>query len=133
MKLCPANGAFWRGAIVARLAPRGNPIVSRKSRIFNYLGYVPGKPAGLVSHVRHNSPSRRSATGPRHPCGTSRAYDSHSPGKAFPPPIERIPTTSPLGSASGESFMTNGNGAPPEQAPPQLNVLAQYTKDLSFE
>src|SRR4051794_2184073 len=30
--------------------------------------------------------------------------------------------------------MTNGNGAPPETAsPPQLNVLAQYTKDLSFE
>jgi len=30
--------------------------------------------------------------------------------------------------------MTNGNGAPPEAAPPpQLNVLAQYTKDLSFE
>lgn len=29
--------------------------------------------------------------------------------------------------------MTNGNGAPPEGAPPQLNVLAQYTKDLSFE
>src|SRR5881392_3243464 len=29
--------------------------------------------------------------------------------------------------------MTNGNGAPPEQAPPQLGVLAQYTKDLSFE
>ena len=29
--------------------------------------------------------------------------------------------------------MTNGNGAPPEVAPPQLNVLAQYTKDLSFE
>ena len=30
--------------------------------------------------------------------------------------------------------MTNGNGAPPEAAapPPQLNVLAQYTKDLSF-
>ena len=28
--------------------------------------------------------------------------------------------------------MTNGNGAP-EAAPPQLNVLAQYTKDLSFE
>src|SRR6266550_6952278 len=39
----------------------------------------------------------------------------------------------PLASVSGESFMTNGNGAPPEQAPPQLNVLAQYTKDLSFE
>jgi preprotein translocase subunit SecB len=30
--------------------------------------------------------------------------------------------------------MTNGNGAPPEEGPsPQLNVLAQYTKDLSFE
>jgi len=28
--------------------------------------------------------------------------------------------------------MTNGNGSPAE-APPQLNVLAQYTKDLSFE
>jgi preprotein translocase subunit SecB len=30
--------------------------------------------------------------------------------------------------------MTNGNGnAPGAGAPPQLNVLAQYTKDLSFE
>ncbi|HWW49145.1 MAG TPA: protein-export chaperone SecB [Xanthobacteraceae bacterium] len=29
--------------------------------------------------------------------------------------------------------MTNGNGAPPEAAAPQLNVLAQYIKDLSFE
>ena len=30
--------------------------------------------------------------------------------------------------------MTNGNGTPLEAAPPpQLNVLAQYTKDLSFE
>ncbi len=29
--------------------------------------------------------------------------------------------------------MTNGNGAPQEGTPPQLNVLAQYTKDLSFE
>ncbi len=29
--------------------------------------------------------------------------------------------------------MTNGNGMPPEVAPPQLNVLAQYTKDLSLE
>ena len=29
--------------------------------------------------------------------------------------------------------MTNGNGAPADRAPPQLNVLAQYTKDLSFE
>ena len=29
--------------------------------------------------------------------------------------------------------MTNGNGTPPEAAPPQLNVLGQYIKDLSFE
>ena len=29
--------------------------------------------------------------------------------------------------------MTNGNGTPGEAAGPQLNVLAQYTKDLSFE
>jgi preprotein translocase subunit SecB len=30
--------------------------------------------------------------------------------------------------------MTDGNGTPREAAPPpQLNVLAQYTKDLSFE
>ena len=30
--------------------------------------------------------------------------------------------------------MTNGNGTPFEAAPPpQLNVLAQSTKDLSFE
>jgi preprotein translocase subunit SecB len=29
--------------------------------------------------------------------------------------------------------MTNGNGTPQEGAPPQLNVLAQYIKDLSFE
>jgi preprotein translocase subunit SecB len=30
--------------------------------------------------------------------------------------------------------MTNGNGSPPGAgAAPQLNVLAQYTKDLSFE
>ena len=29
--------------------------------------------------------------------------------------------------------MTNGNGAPQEQAPPQLNVLAQYTKDRAAD
>src|SRR5262245_14406736 len=34
----------------------------------------------------------------------------------------------------GETLMTNGNGAPTAAAKaPQLNVLAQYTKDLSFE
>jgi preprotein translocase subunit SecB len=36
--------------------------------------------------------------------------------------------------SAGETDMTNGNGAPAEgTAPPQLNVLAQYIKDLSFE
>lgn len=29
--------------------------------------------------------------------------------------------------------MANGNGNAPEGAPPQLNVLAQYIKDFSFE
>src|ERR1700743_329085 len=44
------------------------------------------------------------------------------------------PTGPTLEPAPGEIPMTNGNGAPPEAAPsPQLNVLAQYTKDLSFE
>src|SRR6202166_4406960 len=55
------------------------------------------------------------------------------PAKAFSP-FERIQTKIGLRSPElQERFMTNGNGAPPEQAPPQLNVLAQYTKDLSFE
>jgi preprotein translocase subunit SecB len=45
--------------------------------------------------------------------------------KTGPDSLENVP---------GETPMTNGNGAPPEAAPPpQLNVLAQYTKDLSFE
>lgn len=49
----------------------------------------------------------------------------------------------PTGSLSGaipfphsrsDIFMTNGNGAPLENAaPPQFNVLAQYIKDFSFE
>src|SRR6202051_4485620 len=55
------------------------------------------------------------------------------PAKGFLP-FERIQTKIGLRSPElQERFMTNGNGAPPEQAPPQLNVLAQYTKDLSFE
>jgi preprotein translocase subunit SecB len=40
------------------------------------------------------------------------------------------------GAAPRRQPMTNGNGAPPEAKPeavPQLNVLAQYIKDLSFE
>ena len=45
--------------------------------------------------------------------------------KAVPARFEYVP---------GEISMTNGNGTPLEAAPPpQLNVLAQYTKDLSFE
>src|ERR1700748_3574 len=52
-------------------------------------------------------------------------------------PFERIQTqTGPcsLENVPGEILMTNGNGTPLEAAPPpQLNVLAQYTKDLSFE
>src|SRR5437588_12232003 len=49
-------------------------------------------------------------------------------------PRERIQTQNRSPHAPGETFMTNGNGLPPEAAPPpQLNVLAQYTKDLSFE
>jgi preprotein translocase subunit SecB len=64
-----------------------------------------------------------------------RGYDSHSLGKGISALPKRIQTKTrpPLAGVSGESFMTNGNGTPPEQAPPQLNVLAQYTKDLSFE
>src|SRR3954467_3142157 len=66
-----------------------------------------------------------------------RGYDSHSPDNGILAPHERIQTKNRSGSlenAPGETSMTNGNGAPPEAAPPpQLNVLAQYTKDLSFE
>src|SRR3954453_6418155 len=49
-------------------------------------------------------------------------------------PVRRNNPRRSLENAPGETSMTNGNGAPPEAAPPpQLNVLAQYTKDLSFE
>jgi hypothetical protein len=37
MKLRPANGAFWRGRIVARFGDEGKPDRVRKSRIFNNL------------------------------------------------------------------------------------------------
>jgi preprotein translocase subunit SecB len=65
-----------------------------------------------------------------------RGYDSHSPDKAFgrTGEFKRKNRSRSLESAPGEISMTNGNGTPPEAAPaPQLNVLAQYTKDLSFE
>src|SRR3979490_3470881 len=58
------------------------------------------------------------------------------PTKAFPPrtgEFRRKTGSRSLENVPGEISMTNGNGAPPEAAPPQLNVLAQYTKDLSFE
>jgi len=55
------------------------------------------------------------------------------PDKGIFAPRERIQTQPGPCTLPGEIFMTNGNGAPSEQAPPQLNVLAQYTKDLSFE
>src|SRR6187402_3853560 len=59
---------------------------------------------------------------PCHPCGTRRGYVSHCADN-HPPFL-----------CQENTFMTNGNGSPPEAAPPpQLNVLAQYTKDLSFE
>src|SRR3954449_442499 len=49
-------------------------------------------------------------------------------------PVRRNNSRRSLENAPGETSMTNGNGEPPEAAPPpQLNVLAQYTKDLSFE
>src|SRR5580698_2534094 len=55
------------------------------------------------------------------------------PTTAFPP-LERIWTENRSRSRSRRDFMANGNGAPTAAAPPpQLNVLAQYTKDLSFE
>src|SRR5882672_5932824 len=74
----------------------------------------------------------------RHPCGTRWGYDSHSPRQRHfhPAPSEfrRKTGSRSLENVPGEISMTNGNGAPPEAAPPpQLNVLAQYTKDLSFE
>jgi preprotein translocase subunit SecB len=65
-----------------------------------------------------------------------RAMIATRPTRHFRPfELNRLQTArTSLETAPGETFMTNGNGAPPEAAPPpQLNVLAQYTKDLSFE
>src|SRR5258707_5830956 len=59
------------------------------------------------------------------------------PTNAFSLADERIEAQKPVPLAQPRSrrdSMTNGNGALSEAAPPpQLNVLAQYTKDLSFE
>src|SRR3982074_1878696 len=66
-----------------------------------------------------------------------QGYDSHSPQRRHFGTSRAQSDAKParsLENAPGETSMTNGNGAPPEAAPPpQLNVLAQYTKDLSFE
>src|ERR1700732_4442952 len=64
-----------------------------------------------------------------------RAYDSHSPDTAFSHLTSDFQSLRPAPLArSRRDYMTNGHGTPPEAAPPpQLNVLAQYTKDLSFE
>src|ERR1700744_4282635 len=79
----------------------------------------------------------RQARWDRRPCGVRRGYDSHSPRHGISHPTSEFSCKSaPLArkKVPGETFMTNGNGVPPEAAPPpQLNVLAQYTKDLSFE
>lgn len=77
---------------------------------------------------RTHERSRSKAASPD-PCRGRGGYVSHSP---------RMRDLTPLGA----NTMTNGNGAPPQGgnqpqvdagAPPQLNVLAQYIKDLSFE
>jgi hypothetical protein len=54
MKLRPANGAFWRGYIVARFGGEGKPDRGRKSRTFNHLGYKLGGWSGGIRHIRHN-------------------------------------------------------------------------------
>src|SRR5205807_8602106 len=68
------------------------------------------------------------------PCGARQGYDSDSRRQRHfrTSRANSDPKAAPR--APGETFMTNGNGSPPEAAPPpQLSVLAQYTKDLSFE
>src|SRR6476659_1432424 len=62
MKLRPANGAFWRGPIVARFGREGKPDRIRKSRIFNYLGHVLGDWWDCIRHIRHISPTSNGPT-----------------------------------------------------------------------
>src|SRR6266436_4981008 len=92
----------------------------------------PASPGLPSPPIRWAGPGRAGRDCP--PCGTRQGYDSHSPQRRH----FRLSGASSRKTASArtlqEIFMTNGNGAPPEAAPPpQLNVLAQYTKDLSFE
>src|SRR6202046_5914493 len=64
-----------------------------------------------------------------------KVYDSHSPDTGIFRTSRANSDAKPIHARrSRRDSMTNGNGTPPEAAlPPQLNVLAQYTKDLSFE
>src|SRR6185312_1766866 len=112
----------------------GKPDHVRKSRVFNYLGQILGGWPRSISHIRHNSPVSRVRHRPVILGERGGAMIATRPEKAFPPyraKFRREPV--PARQRFRRSFMTNGNGAPQEQAPPQLNVLAQYTKDLSFE
>src|ERR1700737_1103850 len=118
--------------IVARFDCEGKPDDAWKSRIFNNLGCtrvagsarIPGsRRAESIIGARHRQPRAIVVLVER-----GGAMIATRPDKGIFAPHERIPH------APGETSMTNGNGAPPEAAPPpQLNVLAQYTKDLSFE
>ena len=111
---------FGVGRIVARFGGEGKPDRARKSRIFNNLGSAPmrrlaGRYYGISATIRRRSGPSLAA---RRPCGTRRGYDSHSPRQRHFRPYERIQTKTGLRSqASGETFMTNGNGAPPEAGP----------------
>src|SRR5690348_12295347 len=101
-----------------------------KSRIFNNLGRNRRSTTMPLSQLGESS-ADSGPGGSGHPCGETRGCVSHSPRSGHFRKSWRAnfgPNRSPL--ASGEIFMTNGNGAQ-EAAPPQLNVLAQYTKDLS--
>src|ERR1700735_4751993 len=96
----------------------------------------------MVWHLVSGStgrPTPETAAGPAardcRPCGMRRGYDSHSPQQRhFRTSRANSDAKALQAGRSRRDSMTNGNGAPPEAAlPPQLNVLAQYTKDLSFE
>ena len=55
------------------------------------------------------------------------------PTQAFPPSSEFRPKPVSARQSSRRDFHDQRQRRAPEAAPPQLNVLAQYTKDLSFE
>src|SRR6202049_5044675 len=79
--------------------------------------------------MRHYAPTCASGRIPL------KFYDSHSPRHRHFRTSRANSDAKPVHARrSRRDSMTNRNGTPPEAAlPPQLNVLAQYTKDLSFE